>query len=694
MSATRASYSRARSGSPPDGVTRTAGRSRPTVLPHGPNAARSPKVYPAPRSRGSRRMCGICGFVTPDANVAIDRCDVIKMRDVITHRGPDDAGVFVAPGVALGHRRLSIVDLSGGHQPMAIEDGALQIVYNGEVFNHTSIRADLEARGHRYQTRSDTESVLRAYAEYGESSPQHLRGMFAYAIWDDRTRTLFLARDRFGVKPMYYATTPDGRLYFASEIKSILASGVVRPQLNLNALPDYLANHAPSGDETLFAGIRRLAPGHTLTWRNGAIRITRYWDLDLNASQETGSERELVAEYRDRLREAVRLRLMADVPLGVFLSGGIDSATITALMSELVKDPIKTFSVAFAEREANELEYARLVATRFRTDHHEIVVTPREFFDSLPTLLWHEDEPIAHPSSIALNFVSRLAARHVKVVLTGEGSDESLAGYGRYRATIYNERAAARYERWVPAAVRAAVRRSIQALPAGSRPRQRAQRTFLTLPAGLESLYFDNFAVFSRSAQATLLSRNTRASLGGIDPYAAAKTALGRANGAPLLARLLYADTKTYLHELLMKQDQMSMAASIESRVPFLDHPLVEFATRLPARLKLHGLTTKYVLREAMRDTLPPEILTRKKMGFPVPIDAWFRGPFRSVVDDLVLGPRAIERGLFEPAAMRALVADHDAGRARNGQRLWSLINLELWHRIFLDGESPADVRI
>ncbi|HEX6050999.1 MAG TPA: asparagine synthase (glutamine-hydrolyzing) [Gemmatimonadaceae bacterium] len=639
-------------------------------------------------------MCGICGVVSPDPKSTVDRCEVIRMRDVITHRGPDDSGLFIAPGVGLGHRRLSIVDVAGGHQPMEIADGALQIVYNGEVFNHASIRADLEARGHRYQTRCDTESVLRAYAEYGEASPRHLRGMFAYAIWDERTRTLFLARDRFGVKPLYYATTPDGRLYFASEIKAILASGAVRPALNLGALPDYLANHAPSGDETLFAGVRRLPPGHTLTWKDGHIRIARYWDLELDAPEVSRSERELVAEYRERLREAVRMRLMADVPLGVFLSGGIDSATITALMSELVSEPIKTFSVAFAEREANELEYARLVATRFRTDHHEVVVTPREFFDALPTLLWHEDEPIAHPSSIALNFVSRLAARHVKVVLTGEGSDESLAGYGRYRATIYNERVAARYERWVPAAARAAMRRSIQALPAGSRFRQRAQRTFLTLPGGLESLYFDNFAVFSRSAQATLLSHETRAELGAVDPYAAAKAALGRANGAPLLSRLLYADTKTYLHELLMKQDQMSMAASIESRVPFLDHPLVEFATRLPPRLKLRGLTTKYVLRQAMRDTLPPEILTRKKMGFPVPIDAWFRGSFRPIVDELVLGPRTMERGLFEPAALRALVADHDAGTARNGQRLWSLINLELWHRIFLDGESPADIRI
>jgi asparagine synthase (glutamine-hydrolysing) len=639
-------------------------------------------------------MCGICGFVSPDPTFTVERCDVIRMRDVITHRGPDDSGLYVAPGVALGHRRLSIVDVAGGHQPMEIADGALQIVYNGEVFNHASIRADLEARGHRYQTRCDTESVLRAYAEYGEASPQRLRGMFAYAIWDERTRTLFLARDRFGVKPLYYATTSDGRLYFASEIKAILASGAVRPALNLSMLPDYLANHAPSGDETLFAGIRRLPPGHTLTWRNGEIRIARYWDLELDGPQESRPEQELVAEYRDRLREAVRMRLMADVPLGVFLSGGIDSAAITALMSELVSDPIKTFSVAFAEREANELEYARLVARRFRTDHHEVVVTPREFFDALPALLWHEDEPIAHPSSVALNFVSRLASRHVKVVLTGEGSDESLAGYGRYRATIYNERAAGWYDRYVPRAARDLVRRSIGAMPSGSRHRQRAQRTFLMLPGGLESLYFDNFAVFSRAAQATLLSESARDALGAVDPYAAAKAALGRANGAPLLARLLYADTKTYLHELLMKQDQMSMAASIESRVPFLDHPLVEFATRLPPRLKLRGLTTKYVLRQAMRGTLPPEILSRKKMGFPVPIDTWFRGSFRPIVDDFVLGPRAMERGLFDPVALRTLVADHDAGRARHGQRLWSLINLELWHRIFLDGESPGDVRL
>ena len=379
---------------------------------------------------------------------------------------------------------------------------------------------------------------------------------------------------------------------------------------------------------------------------------------------------------------------MADVPLGAFLSGGIDSATITALMSQLVDEPIKTFSVGFAEREANELAYARIVAKAFGTEHHEVLVTPQEFFGALPTLVWHEDEPIAHPSSVALNFVSRLAAERVKVVLTGEGSDETLAGYGRYRKTILNMRLGGAYQAATPAPIRSLVRHGLEALPA-SRTRQRALRTFFARPATLEALYLDNFAVFSREEQRSLLSGDVRARLATLDPYATATELMEGSDAKTLLDRLLYVDTKTYLHELLMKQDQMSMAASIESRVPFLDHPLVEFTARLPERLKLRGGTTKYILREAMRDVLPAEILTRGKMGFPVPVGAWLRGPYRGIVDELVLSPRALERGLFDPAAIRGIVARHAAGEDHS-ERLWSLVNLEIWHRVVVEGE-PAD---
>jgi asparagine synthase (glutamine-hydrolysing) len=635
-------------------------------------------------------MCGICGIVIPDGSSrSIDEGAFTRLRDTITHRGPDGYGVFVEPGVALGHRRLSIVDVSHGAQPMASEDGSLQLIYNGEVFNHPTLMAQLKADGVEYRTHCDTETVLHIFERRGEAAPEELRGMFAYAVWDRRTRTLTLARDRFGVKPLYYALLDDGTLVFGSEMKAILASGMVRASLREDALPDYLANHATTGEGTLLAGIKRLLPGHTLVWRNGEIRTRRYWDLRFEAeAEETRPDAELIVEYHDRLKEAVRLRLMADVPLGAFLSGGIDSATITALMSQLVDEPIKTFSVGFAEREANELAYARIVAKAFKTDHHEVLVTPEQFFGALPTLVWHEDEPIAHPSSVALNFVSRLAAERVKVVLTGEGSDETLAGYGRYRKTILNMRLGGAYQAATPAPIRSLVRHGIEALPA-SRTRQRALRTFFARPATLEALYLDNFAVFSREEQRSLIAADVRRRLPTLDPYATATELMAGSDAKTLLDRLLYVDTKTYLHELLMKQDQMSMAASIESRVPFLDHPLVEFTARLPERLKLRGGTTKYILREAMRDVLPSEILTRGKMGFPVPIGAWLRGPYRRIVDELVLSPRALERGLLDPGAIRGIVARHAAGEDHS-ERLWSLVNLEIWHRVVVDGE-PAD---
>src|SRR5829696_4364700 len=423
-------------------------------------------------------MCGICGIAIPDSSSrTIQESAFTRLRDTLAHRGPDGFGTYQEPKVALGHRRLSIVDVVHGQQPMSSDDDSLVLIYNGEVFNHPTLMAQLEGDGVRYSTHCDTETVLRVFERRGEAAPEELRGMFAFAVWHKRTRTLTLARDRFGVKPMYYALLEDGTLVFGSEMKAILASGMVRASLREDALPDYLANHATSGEGTLLAGIKRLLPGHTLVWRNGEIRTRRYWDLRFEAEDEdTRPDGELVEEYRDRLREAVRLRLMADVPLGAFLSGGIDSATITALMSQLVDEPIKTFSVGFAEREANELAYARVVAKAFGTDHHEVVVTPEQFFGALPRLVWHEDEPIAHPSSVALNFVSRLAARHVKVVLTGEGSDELLAGYGRYRKTVYNLAIGARYHKLMAGPLKRAVSRGVEALPLRSRVRQKLTR--------------------------------------------------------------------------------------------------------------------------------------------------------------------------------------------------------------------------
>ncbi len=637
-------------------------------------------------------MCGINGIaLSSRARGIVDARTLGDMRDVLTHRGPDDEGLFIEGPIGLGHRRLSIVDVAGGHQPMTNEDGSLQIVYNGEIYNHADFRAGLEARGHVYRTHCDTETILHLYEEEGARVVEQLRGMFAFAIWDRRRKELFIARDRLGVKPLYYVHTAEGSLYFASEIKALLAARAVRAELNLPALPDYLANHATSGEETLFCGVRRLLPGHTLLWRDGHVTIEKYWDVHY-APEEDARRRDsdYIAEWTELFRTSVRLRLMADVPLGMFLSGGIDSSAIAAVMSGMVDEPIKTFSVAFAEREANELEYARIVARAYRTDHHEIIVRPEDFFAALPKLVWHEDEPLAHPSSVALYFVSELAARHVKVVLTGEGSDEMLAGYERYYKTIYNLALGPTYHKLVGAPLRRAISRRIENLPAASKVRHKLRRTFLCLPPDIESIYFDNFAVFTRAMQEGLLTDETKERAGVIDPYARMRGYYEESNADTLLNRMLYADMKTYLHELLMKQDQMSMAASIESRVPFLDHKLVEFTARLPERMKLRrGWTTKYILRQSMRHVLPEPILKRSKMGFPVPVGAWFRGPFRTVIDEYVLGERAAGRGLFNHDFVRQLVARHQSGE-NHTERLWALVNFEMWLRRFVDGEDAG----
>ncbi len=640
-------------------------------------------------------MCGICGIALSSRSGAeVQRATIERMRDVMPHRGPDGAGMYVKGRIGLGHRRLSIIDPAAGHQPMASDDEAIQIVYNGEVYNHPEILGRLEAEGHRYRTHCDTESVLKLYEQMGVRTPTALRGMFVFAIWDQHRELLFLARDRFGVKPLYYFVSPDGSLFFGSEIKCLLASGAVAAELDESALPEYLSSHSTFGTGTMYRGIQRLEAGHTLLWRDGEITIAPYWDLSFaHEGEDTRDDAAVTEEYGAMFRNAVRMRLMSDVPLGTFLSGGIDSAAITAVMSSLVDEPIRTFSVAFAEPGANELAYARLVATRFRTEHREVVVSPAEFFDALPRMIWHEDEPIAHPSSIPLYFVSKLAAEYVKVVLTGEGSDEVLGGYNRYRVTSYNMRFGQAYERMVGGAGRSLVRRSIESLPRSSRVRQKLARTFLTLPADVTSLYMDNFAVFSRHRLNELWSADARQRLGSLSPYATAERYYAASDAGTLLNKLLYVDTKTYLHELLMKQDQMSMAASVESRVPFLDHPLVEFAARMPERMKVRGMTTKFVLRKCMEGVLPPDILSRRKMGFPVPVGSWLKGPYRHVLDEFVLGHRSLTRGMFDESALRRLVTSHASGEANHSERLWSLINLEMWQRMQLDGEPIDDLR-
>jgi asparagine synthase (glutamine-hydrolysing) len=512
--------------------------------------------------------------------------------------------------------------------------------------------------------------------------------MFAFAIWNQRTKELFVARDRLGVKPLYYVHADDGSFFFASEIKALLAAEAIRPELNMAALPDYFANRATSGDVTLFAGVRRLRPGHTLRWKGGKVDIACYWDARPgdDPGSDSRSAADCIDEWRELFRTSVRLRLMSDVPLGLFLSGGIDSSAIAGVMSQMVAEPIKTFSVAFKDPEANELEHARLVARAFGTDHHEVLVTPSDFAAALPHLIWHEDEPLGNSASVPLYFVSQLAQRHVKVVLTGEGSDELLAGYYRYRTTLLNLSAGRLFHRYSTDGIRRLIRGVAAALAPDSLTRK-FSRTFLWRSPDIDALYFDNFSVFTRAMQEELFSRELQGQVGQVDPYAGMRRYFDAPASASLLQRLLYADLKTYLHELLMKQDQMSMAASIESRVPFLDHKLVELSTALPDRLKLRGWTTKYVLREAMKGILPESILRRRKMGFPVPLGRWFRGGFRPLLDEYVTGERTIARGLFQPKFLRRLVQQHADGTADHTERLWTLVNFEMWQRHFLDGE-------
>ncbi|MBK6722376.1 MAG: asparagine synthase (glutamine-hydrolyzing) [Acidobacteria bacterium] len=631
-------------------------------------------------------MCGINGIaLSSRSKRQINEAILVAMRDILHHRGPDDGGIFVDGNIGLGHRRLAIVDPRHGIQPMFSGDRTCSIVYNGEVYNHADYREDLEARGYKFQNRSDTETILHLYEEYGRDCVDHLRGMFAFAIWDSKKQELLIARDRLGVKPLYYVQDDQGNLFFASEIKALLEAGAVKPQINFNALPDQLANHGTSGDETLYVGVKRLMPGHTMVWKDGKLDIREFWDLSFEPKHEPRSDAEYVEEWRELFRKSVEMRLMADVPLGMFLSGGIDSSAIAAMMSTMVTDPIKTFSVGFREREANEFEYARLVSKTFGTDHHEIVITPKQFFDELPNLVWHEDEPIGFIASVPLYFVSKLAQEHVKVVLTGEGADETLAGYGRYAKALKLLSYGERYESITPSFLRDAVRGGVATLPGVLN--RKLNRTFLSRESDIENLFFDNFGVFPKRMQRELFSRETKGKIADLNPYARQNGWLEKCDADDVLDQLLYADTKTYLHELLMKQDQMSMAASIESRVPFLDHKLVEFSARMPREMKLRGNTTKWILREAMKGILPNEILDRPKMGFPVPVGNWFRGEFRHIVDEYVLGKRAMDRGIFDGDYVRKLVVEHDAGE-NHDERIWSLVNFEIWQRGFIDGEG------
>ncbi|MGH8371269.1 MAG: asparagine synthase (glutamine-hydrolyzing) [Gammaproteobacteria bacterium] len=629
-------------------------------------------------------MCGIAGILKFDAYDAVEYPRLKQMRDVLFHRGPDDGGIIIRGRAGLGHRRLSIIDIRSGQQPMTNGDQNLWITYNGEIYNFRELRAELMQHGCSFSTQSDTEVILHAYRVFGEECVQHLRGMFAFAIWDRQGQRLFLARDRLGIKPLYYTVT-DRELLFGSEIKAILAAGNVRPALNKEILPEYLATRFVAGSETFYQGIRKLLPGSTLTWTpEGGFRKHRYWKLPENLDHDTATIEERAREVRALLEDAVQSHLVSDVPLGLFLSGGIDSSGLAAMMAPMMNGRLQTFSVGFAEQNFNELPYARLAAQVVGAEHREVTVTAMDFFKALPKLLWHEDEPIAFSSSICLYFVSRLASEYVKVVMTGEGADELFLGYNRYRVTAWNERLGKPYWAVVPRPMREEVSRLIQHFPRSLR--RYAERSFLGPAPGVRGLFYENFAVFPQFRQKLLLAHEFSG-----DPYAEGLRYYNEAPG-DALGRMSYADMQTYLVELLMKQDQMSMAASIESRVPFLDHKLVERVAAMPSRYKLRGWQTKAVLKEAFRNLVPKEILLRKKMGFPVPLARWFRGAYGPMMQELVVGKRTSARDLFNPEYLRCMVEEHRSGEADHSERLWMLMNLEIWQRIFVDGESPEAV--
>jgi asparagine synthase (glutamine-hydrolysing) len=631
-------------------------------------------------------MCGICGIFFSDRDWHVKADVLAAMNERIAHRGPDDDGFFIEENVGLAMRRLSIIDVMAGHQPLANEKQDIWIVFNGEIYNHAELRAALEARGHRYRTHSDTETIVHLYEEYGRDCVKHLRGMFAFALWDRRKRVLFAARDRLGIKPFYYRW--DGRTFlFGSEIKSVLAYPGIAAEFNRGTLAEYLAFGYITGADTMFAGIRKLMPGHTLELpEQGEPRIEQYWDLTTEVDQEPRPRDYYVKTYRDLLEGAVSSHLMSDVPLGVFLSGGLDSSAIAALTSKARGDRIQTFSVGYGEEAFSELVYAREVAEHIKSEHYEVRLSREEFFNNLPRLIWHEDEPIVWPSSVSLYFVARLAREKVTVVLTGEGSDETLAGYTRYAWTLLNSRMDRVYRSITPDAVRRWVRAAIQASPLKSSLHRQLQHTSLVRDGNSwSSFYFDNFfSAFAASQQSDLLTPATRAEAG--DAYAGSLGAWERSRG-DLLHRLLYTDINSYLIELLMKQDQMSMAASVESRVPFLDHVLVEFTARIPARYSIAGMAGKVILKKAVEDLLPKSIVYRKKMGFPTPWEYWLAGPQLDDLEHLLLGPRSTERRLFRVEALKRIFAEHRAKMRDHGNQIWRLINLEIWQRVMIDGE-------
>lgn len=630
-------------------------------------------------------MCGIAGFVGNVGSGGFDRrkaeAVLESMCEAIRHRGPDDQGTIIKGPAALGMRRLSIIDLSGGHQPMSGEDESVTIVFNGEIYNYLEVEPLLEARGHRFRSRSDTEVIVHAYEEFGSACLELLRGMFAFAIWDDRKQTLFLARDRAGKKPLYYCLTSKGTLVFGSELKSLLRHPEVHSEINLEALDAYFTLGYVPDPLTIFSGIHKLPPGHHLTFVDGRITIRQYWDFEFEPAQ-SGNEQDYIDELRSLLDESVRLRLIADVPLGAFLSGGVDSSAVVALMARNMDQPVKTFSIGFHEDSYNELEFARLTAKKFGTDHHEFFVTP-DICEIVDELVWHFDEPFADSSAIPTYMVSKLAREHVKVVLSGDGGDEVFGGYTRYVV----ERKRRLFSR-VPGFVRKGLMQPLsRRLPHGARG-----RNFLhNIALDPVERYLDSMSIFTGLNRALLYTRDFKTSLGHSTQTASRFRELaGNVKTNEAIDKLLYIDSKTYLPgDILTKVDRMSMAVSLEARAPLLDHKLIEFMGRTPATLKLAGYETKYLLKQAVKDLVPPEILNRPKQGFGVPVQEWINKQLRGRIRDTLTSSQSRQRGYIEPSYLNTLLDEHETGRRDHSMAVWSLFMFELWHREFMDPPKP-----
>lgn len=627
-------------------------------------------------------MCGIVGIVDPQKR-AIDEQTLARMCDAIRHRGPDEEGKYVREGVGLAMRRLAIIDLKGGQQPIHNEDRTVWIIFNGEIYNYRELRAHLEKLGHRFYTNSDTEAIVHAYEQYGADCPKHLRGMFAFAIWDENKQELFLARDRVGKKPLLYAQV-GGKLIFASEFKALLLHPEISRDVNFEAIHHYLSFMCVPAPLTAYRAIKKLEPAHTLRFtRDGEVKLERYWQPDF-AKKQRITEEEAGERAIEILREAVRVRLISEVPLGAFLSGGIDSSAVVALMSEEAGEPVKTFSIGFEEQDFSELEHARRVARHVGADHHEFVVRP-DALEVLPTLIEHYGEPYADSSAIPTYYVARETRRHVTVALNGDGGDECFAGYERYAAM----RLAEAYSR-IPRAIRQGmIEPAVNLFPVPEKRRSRARdlKRFLEA-ASLPTVdrYMRWVSVFESRAKEALYSEGFRREVASRPSSDFIAPWFRRANGAGVVDAALFADTMTYLpNDLLVKVDIATMAVSLEARSPFLDHHVIEFAASLPEEFKLRRLTTKYLLKRVLGRLLPEENLHRRKMGFGVPLSHWFRGRLRPFLEATLLCERAMRRGLFKPEAINRLVTEHVNGQRDWSHQLWTLLMLELWFERFID---------